>query len=94
MNKHDGTGGGNVLEPHHAAGRLRTDDERAALIGMPLGSFHIGRTWSGHPIEDDCPCPKAPCGLVETRAPECDQHTFTKTMRQGHPAADCPGVAA
>lgn len=32
---HDGTGGGNVaaLEPHHAAGRRRTETEDAALSG-------------------------------------------------------------
>lgn len=59
------------------------------------GSHHIGRSWDGHAIEDECPCPKAPCGLVvqETASEECDQHPLSagRTIRQGHPAGQCPG---
>lgn len=53
---------------------------------------HIGRSWSGTPIEDECPCPKADCGLVVwgQTDPECEQHQPTKTIRQGHDAEDCP----
>lgn len=57
--------------------------------------FHIGRSWLGHPLEDDCPCGKAACGLVDAHLidPACPQHALTaaKTMRQMHPAGDCPG---
>ncbi len=58
--------------------------------------WHIGRAWTGHEIEDTCPCPKASCGLVEQRSLTggCDQHNGTKTTRQGHPAERCPGEAA
>lgn len=27
-------------------------------------SEHIGRSWTEHPIEDTCPCPQEPCGLI------------------------------
>lgn len=60
------------------------------------GGTHIGRSWAGHDLEDDCPCPKAPCGLVvqETVAEECDQHPIqaAKTMRQSHRADQCPSA--
>ncbi|MEO3860917.1 hypothetical protein [Acrocarpospora sp. B8E8] len=57
---------------------------------------HRGRSWSGHPLEDECPCPQEPCGLVDpgNAAPDCVQHGRNhpaKTMRQGHAADDCPG---
>lgn len=59
-----------------------------------LGAVHMGRSWIGHPIEDDCPCGKAPCGLVDGRlvSKDCPQHTLdaAKTMRQIHFAHDCP----
>ena len=55
---------------------------------------HIGRSWTGHHIEDACPCPKAPCGLVDamTIDPDCNQHSMTaaKSIRQMHRADDCP----
>lgn len=67
--------------------------EAAAVV------LHIGRSWSGHDIEDGCPCPKAPCGLVVTSsvAPDCREHGYVngaKSMRQGHAASRCPAVAA
>jgi hypothetical protein len=49
-------------------------------------TFHIGRSWSGHPLEDGCPCPKAPCGLVDM-----DRTERSKSIRQSHPASECPG---
>jgi hypothetical protein len=59
---------------------------------------HIGRSWDGTSLEDECPCPKAPCGLVSSDAvdPACDQHPSErrKTMRQIHTAAVCPGPRA
>lgn len=58
-------------------------------------SWHMGRSWVGHPLEDECPCPKTACGLVDLQHVDesCEQHPLdrAKTMRQGHPPADCPG---
>jgi hypothetical protein len=58
-----------------------------------MSTLHIGRSWTGHDLEDTCPCPKTPCGLVATDAtsPDCTQHTIGKTIRQAHRAAQCPG---
>jgi hypothetical protein len=57
---------------------------------------HIGRSWTGHDIEDTCPCPKAPCGLVpvDQASPDCGEHHWSaaKSIRQGHPADRCPGA--
>ncbi len=57
---------------------------------------HVGRSWTGHPLEDACPCPKALCGLVAQRDvdPACMQHPIVrcKSMRQGHRAERCPGA--
>lgn len=57
--------------------------------------MHIGRSFVGTHVEDTCPCPKAPCGLVVQGEadPSCDQHPpeRMKTMRQGHHDEDCPG---
>lgn len=60
-----------------------------------FGDLHVGRSWDGHPLEDDCPCPKEPCGLVSlSRAdPACEQHSGMKTIRQAHSLGDCPGSA-
>ncbi|WP_432008681.1 hypothetical protein [Streptomyces bacillaris] len=62
----------------------------------PAAGNHIGRSFLGMAadIEAACPCPKAPCGLVvqnEVTA-ACGQHHWSaaKTMRQSHPAAECP----
>jgi len=58
--------------------------------------WHTGRSWTGHEIEDDCPCPKEPCGLVDTgrAVAECLQHPVgrAKSMRQGHRAGACPAA--
>lgn len=59
-----------------------------------MSEFHIGRSFTGHHIEDGCPCPKGLCGLAIAGAdPECPEHWFgaAKTIRQGHAAEDCPG---
>ncbi|MFI7191438.1 hypothetical protein ACIBQ0_17025 [Nocardia nova] len=60
--------------------------------GDPM-SWHVGRSFSGHPLEDECPCPKEPCGLVrlENAHPDCEQHP-NKTLRQGHRADQCPAT--
>lgn len=61
---------------------------------------HMGRAWTGHAVEDECPCDKAPCGLAMS-APGvvCDQHNpadwrAAKTMRQLHLEDQCPGAPA
>lgn len=55
---------------------------------------HVGRSWVGHPLEDDCPCPQQPCGLVRMNEadPSCTQHTLSaaKSMRQIHNHDECP----
>lgn len=60
---------------------------------IDISDYHLGRSWVGHPLEDGCPCQKAPCGLVEKSSHDCEQHgsRFSKTMRQVHLAASCPG---
>lgn len=59
-----------------------------------MGSSHIGRSFEGHPLEDDCPCPQELCGLVswDRILPDCPQHgpTAVKTFRQSHPEEKCP----
>ena len=63
----------------------------------PLPDDHIGRSWTAHPIENNCPCVKAPCGLVVLRevTEECREHHWSaaKTTRQSHPADQCPALA-
>lgn len=60
---------------------------------MNLTGYHIGRSWwPSHPLEDECPCPKAECGLVisETANPACEQHGQTpRTMREVHTPGQC-----
>jgi hypothetical protein len=60
-----------------------------------MPTIHIGRSWSGHFLEDTCPCLKAPCGLVDVDQtdPACPEHPADrgKTIRQSHPASECPG---
>jgi hypothetical protein len=59
-------------------------------------NYHIGRSWVGHDVEDNCPCPQAPCGLVDVEDvdPDCSHHPAlrAKSMRQGHHAEDCPDI--
>lgn len=57
---------------------------------------HVGRSWSGHWMEDECPCPQEACGLVQMKNadPRCMQHAGTgaKTMRQIHSPEKCPAA--
>lgn len=57
------------------------------------GAFHIGRSFTGHPLEDECPCHQAECGLVDIVDKDCTEHPIgaMKTLRQVHRAEDCPG---
>jgi ribosomal protein L37E len=63
-----------------------------------LGKLHMGRSFTGHELEDSCPCPKERCGLVtqDTADPDCPQHGFAaaKTMRQFHEPRYCPAQPA
>lgn len=72
-----------------AAGRVADQ-----LGDPPPASHHITRGNSPSDIEADCPCPKAPCGGVDTRHtnPACEHHPAdrAKTMRQMHRADRCP----
>ena len=63
---------------------------------MPKLDRHIGRSFSGHALEDGCPCTKAPCGLVAEIDPACPQHApgACKTIRQSHPEFLCPALIA
>lgn len=62
--------------------------------------MHVGRSWKDSPLEDDCPCPKAPCGLVDITLDSwettdyCDQHNpaQARTMRQAHYEKNCPAL--
>jgi hypothetical protein len=59
---------------------------------------HSGRSWHGTRLEDECPCPKELCGLVDLRraATGCKEHNPRrgKTMRQAHYASRCPGAGS
>ncbi len=64
---------------------------------MTSRTKHIGRSWgASRAIEDGCPCPKEPCGLVDEAkaSPGCTEHPpeACKSIRQGHYPEDCPGV--
>ncbi len=60
--------------------------------------WHIGRSWVGSRLEDECPCEQEPCGLVSQRNahPDCAEHPVQrgKSIRQSHRAGDCPGMSA
>ena len=57
--------------------------------------WHEGRSFTGHHMEDACPCPQEACGLIAHNKahPDCAQHGFgkAKTIRQGHAEQNCPG---
>jgi hypothetical protein len=59
-------------------------------------SFHVGRAFNNHIIEDSCICAQEKCGLVNQDIinPHCDQHAITaaKSLRQSHRAEDCPAL--
>lgn len=60
--------------------------------------YHMGRSFAGTRLEDGCPCPKAPCGLVLATGLgvdwDCPEHSLAagKTIRQTHRADACPAV--
>lgn len=75
---------------HDSAGELSS-----FIVNHSPNELHIGRSFVGHPLEDECPCQKAPCGLVVLSKvdPTCPEHRFmaAKTIRQTHQLAKCPG---
>lgn len=54
---------------------------------------HLGRSFNGTRLEDNCPCKKAPCGLViqDEINPACTEHPNErlKSIRQSHRADKC-----
>lgn len=74
-----------------------TEAVTKVMRNKPWEHSHIGRSWVGHPIEDECPCPQEPCGLIDYMKidPKCPQHAITagKTIRQTHWAEECPGAS-
>jgi hypothetical protein len=62
---------------------------------VPAG-WHVGQAWSGTEIEDACPCPKAPCGLIDVAdtSAKCHEHPIKwgKSIRQGHEPGECPAI--
>ena len=63
-----------------------------------MSGMHVARNWEGPDVfasgerGEPCGCAVLSCGLVEGNARECEQHSLLgfKTMRQGHPATECP----
>lgn len=62
----------------------------AGHVPPEMLAWHLGRGLTDHRIEDNCPCRKAKCGLVDERASECVEHTPGRAMGQRHRGYDCP----
>jgi hypothetical protein len=61
--------------------------------------MHVSRHWTGPGArEEECPCPKEPCGFVDTAkaVPECQEHppNRCKSIRDSHWIEQCPGRGA
>lgn len=84
------------LRCEHDAGHDGQHKHGCTHWGRALSGNHIGRSWTTHEIEDRCPCPKAPCGLViqDEVTADCREHHWSaaKTTRQSHPADHCPAA--
>lgn len=82
-----------AVTPQPSTARALAEADANHVASLPR---HIGRHWHGHDIENACPCPKAPCGLVVegTAVPECTQHPAARsqTIRQSHLATACPAA--
>lgn len=78
------------------AGHERKHKHGCTHWGRALSGNHIGRSWTTHEIEDNCPCPKAPCGLVvqDEVTEACREHHWSaaKSIRQSHPADRCAAL--
>jgi hypothetical protein len=56
------------------------------------GKWHVGRYWPDMfpALENQCPCPKAPCGLaVPVVEIPCMQHHGQEPLRQVHHVDQC-----
>lgn len=57
--------------------------------------WHIGRSFADTHLEDACPCPQEPCGLIarDQVRPDCPEHAVWagKSIRQGHRPDACVG---
>lgn len=56
--------------------------------------WHLSRGWHGDPEWFmDC-CPHEPCGFYELAkiTPGCPNHDGAKTIRNSHPAEECPYI--
>ncbi len=66
--------------------------EPASDLNSLGGEWHIGCYWPGmfpH-IEQTCPCPKSPCGLViPDPLIDCADHHGSRPIRQAHHVSDC-----
>ena len=75
-------------------------DEEAAVqsrFGSTFLELHLGRSFgTRRHIEDACPCPQEPCGLIAMSriSLDCEQHEFRQTFRQSHTPAQCAAVTA
>jgi hypothetical protein len=82
--------------PHGCSCMALWADSVAVVKEPDRWLWHVGRSFSDTRLEDSCPCPKAPCGLVISDRIDgsCTEHPWQrgKAMRQGHLPADCPGV--
>lgn len=71
---------------------LPTPAEVSILAGI-IGDLHIGSSGEGHEVEDACPCPQSPCGLVavSTIDPSCAEHGAgsARVILQIHGAMAC-----
>jgi hypothetical protein len=90
----DREGSDSAAGPDQAATGAGVPASPPAPVAAQPRLWHMGRAWSGHEIEDACPCEQEPCGLVATPDPECVQHSRAKTIRQSHPAESCPALGA
>jgi hypothetical protein len=103
--------GGELPETRARKVKEALESEKPGASGFELGlpaymwpqGGHIGRSFGGgRQIEEECPCPKEQCGLVDIgrASPACEHHGFmhnpmaSKTIRQSHKPADCQPLEA
>jgi len=76
--------------------RCGCGEEWKRASDLPVECGRCGSHTGIKTLEDECPCPVEPCGLIDHDKidPECPQHAMTaaKTFRASHPAEDCPGA--
>jgi hypothetical protein len=84
-----------TMRDEHTIGYLYLNGALVLTKSLISDGWHTGRSWAGHLIEDNCPCPQEPCGLINVADadPSCIHHgpDSSKTIRQTHLASQCPG---